>query len=128
MAVNKKMKILIVDDMRTMVMLISSMLRQMGFDNLDDASDGGAALEKMKTNKYEMILSDWNMEPMNGLDFLKSLRSDPATQALPFMLITAESKVENVIIAKKSGATNYIVKPFSAATLRDKLTAMLGPF
>ncbi len=128
MAVDKQMKILIVDDFKTMLKIIDSLLRQLGFRNIDEATDGQHALAKMKENKYDLILSDWNMEPMSGLDLLKAVRANPETKSVPFLLITAESKVENIIAAKQAGVNNYIVKPFNAVTLKEKLTAVLGNF
>lgn len=128
MPVNKNMRILIVDDFKTMLRIIDSMLKQFGFVNIDEASDGGAALAKLKDNKYDLILSDWNMEPMTGLDLLKQVRANPLTKHIPVILITAESKAENIIAAKQAGVNNYIVKPFNAVTLKEKLTAVIGQF
>jgi two-component system, chemotaxis family, chemotaxis protein CheY len=128
MAVDKNMKILIVDDFKTMLKIIRSLLKQLGFNNVDEATDGTAALELMKTNKYQMIISDWNMEPMSGIELLRTIRANPETKALPVILITAESKIENVILAKQAGVSNYIVKPFNADTLKEKLVSVLGTF
>ena len=91
---------------------------------LDDASDGSAALAKMNEKKYGLVISDWNMEPMTGYDLLKEVRADPNLATTPFIMITAESKTENVIAAKKAGVNNYIVKPFNAATLKTKIEAV----
>ena len=128
MAVDKNMRILIVDDFKTMLKIIESLLKQLGFTNIDDASDGQDALAKIKTNKYDLILSDWNMEPMSGFDLLKTVRATPETAKIPFILITAESKTENIIAAKQAGVSNYIVKPFNAVTLKEKLIAVIGNF
>ena len=128
MAVNMQMRILIVDDFKTMLKIVESLLRQLGFKNIDEATDGSAALEKIKVNKYDLILSDWNMEPMTGLELLKHVRANDATKHIPVVLITAESKTENIIAAKQAGVNNYIVKPFGASTLKEKLTAVLGQF
>ena len=128
MAVDKNMKILIVDDFKSMLMITDSILKQFGFKHVDQAMDGQSALTKIKENKYGLVLSDWNMEPMNGMELLKAVRSDPATKSLPFILITAESKAENIIAAKQAGVNNYIVKPFTAATLKEKMSAVLGAF
>jgi len=128
MAVDFNMRILIVDDFNTMLKIIDSLLRQLGFRNIDQASDGTKALEKLRENKYDMILSDWNMEPMSGFELLKNVRADAALKHIPVILITAESKVENIIAAKQAGVNNYIVKPFNAVTLKEKLTAVLGNF
>lgn len=128
MPVNKDMHILVVDDFKTMVKIIENMLKQFGFRNIAEASDGQKALEKLKESKFDLILSDWNMEPMSGLDLLKAVRADPATKHIPMILITAESKPENIIAAKQAGVNNYIVKPFNASTLKEKLTAVIGAF
>lgn len=128
MAVNFNMRILIVDDFKTMLKIVDGMLKQLGFKHIDEATDGSMALEMIKKNKYDLILSDWNMEPMTGLDLLKNVRANPETKSIPFVLITAESKTENIIAAKQAGVNNYIVKPFNALTLKEKLTAVLGQF
>ena len=128
MAVDMNMRILIVDDFQTMLKILENFLRQFGFKNIDTATDGQKALEKMKTNKYNLILSDWNMEPMSGLDLLKAVRADETTKDIPVILITAESKVENIIVAKKAGVNNYIVKPLNANTLKEKLASVIGSF
>ncbi|MEQ9520640.1 MAG: response regulator, partial [Parvibaculum sp.] len=94
----------------------------------DDAADGTEALAKMKGKKYGLVISDWNMEPMTGYELLKEVRSDEQLKPTPFIMITAESKTENVIAAKKAGVNNYIVKPFNAATLKTKISAVLGDF
>lgn len=123
-----QMKVLIVDDYKTMLKIISNLLKQLGFTHIDEATDGSSALEKLKNGQYDIVISDWNMEPMSGLDLLKAVRSDDKFKGLPFIMVTAESKVENVVIAKKAGVSNYIVKPFNAQTLKSKLTTVLGEF
>lgn len=128
MAVDKSMPILIVDDYKTMLRIVRNLLNQLGFTNIDEATDGQMALGKCKEKDYSLIISDWNMEPMSGLDFLKQIRANDRTKGWPFIMVTAESKTENVIIAKKAGVSNYIVKPFNANILKEKLTAVLGPF
>jgi two-component system chemotaxis response regulator CheY len=128
MAVDKNMKILIVDDFKSMLMITESLLKQFGFKNIDQAADGHSALSKIKETKYGLILSDWNMEPMNGMDLLKAVRADPANKTMPFILITAESKAENIIAAKQAGVNNYIVKPFTAVTLKEKMSSVIGAF
>jgi two-component system chemotaxis response regulator CheY len=128
MAVDKNMKILIVDDFKSMLMITDSILKQFGFKHVDQAMDGQSALNKIRETKYGLILSDWNMEPMNGMDLLKAVRGDPATKSTPFILITAESKAENIIAAKQAGVNNYIVKPFTAVTLKEKMSAVIGAF
>jgi two-component system, chemotaxis family, chemotaxis protein CheY len=124
MAVDHAMPILVVDDYNTMVRIIRNLLRQLGFENVDEASDGSAALAKMQDKKYGLVISDWNMEPMTGYDLLRQVRADPALAKTPFIMVTAESKTENVIAAKKAGVDNYIVKPFNAQTLQHKISAV----
>jgi two-component system chemotaxis response regulator CheY len=124
MAVDLSMSVLVVDDYNTMVRIIRNLLRQLGFEHIDEASDGSAALVKMRERKYGLVISDWNMEPMTGYALLQEVRSDPDLSTTPFIMVTAESKTENVIAAKKAGVSNYIVKPFNAQTLRSKIDAV----
>ena len=124
MAFDTSMPILVVDDYNTMVRIIRNLLRQLGFNDVDDASDGTAALTKMHGRKYGLVISDWNMEPMTGYELLKEVRADPGLNKTPFIMVTAESKTENVIAAKKAGVNNYIVKPFNAQTLKTKIEAV----
>ena len=129
MAVDMNMNVLIVDDYNTMLRIIKNLLKQLGFRNVDEATDGEMALEKVKNKAYGLIISDWNMEPMTGLDLLKAVRgSTEPYQNVPFIMVTAESKTENVVAAKQAGVNNYIVKPFNAQTLKTKMTAVLGEF
>ncbi|MBL4894383.1 MAG: response regulator [Emcibacter sp.] len=128
MAVDKAMPILIVDDYKTMLRIIRNLLKQLGFNNVDEASDGAEALNKLRAKSYGLIISDWNMEPMTGYELLKEVRADDILKKTPFIMVTAESKTDNVIAAKKAGVNNYIVKPFNAATLKQKLAAVLGEF
>lgn len=129
MAVDKNMNVLIVDDYKTMLRIIRNLLSQLGFPNVDEATDGTMALELMKGKQYGLVISDWNMEPMTGLELLKTVRgSNDNHQTVPFIMITAESKTENVIAAKEAGVNNYIVKPFNAETLKQKISAVLGDF
>lgn len=128
MAVDKNMNILIVDDYKTMLRIIRNLLAQLGFNNVDEALDGVTAFQKLKEKTFDLIISDWNMVPMTGLELLKKVRADEQLKALPFVMITAESKPDNVIAAKQAGVNNYIVKPFNADTLKVKLTAVLGEF
>ena len=121
MAIDMSMPVLVVDDYNTMIRIIRNLLKQLGFEDVDDASDGSAALAKLREKKYGLVISDWNMEPMTGYDLLKEVRADPNLATTPFIMITAESKTENVIAAKKAGVNNYIVKPFSAQTLKTKI-------
>jgi two-component system chemotaxis response regulator CheY len=124
MSIDPSMPILVVDDYNTMIRIIRNLLKQLGFENVDEASDGTIALERMREKKYGLIISDWNMEPMTGYDLLKEVRSNPELKSTPFIMVTAESKTENVIAAKKAGVNNYIVKPFNAATLKTKIDAV----
>jgi two-component system chemotaxis response regulator CheY len=126
--IDMNMPILIVDDYKTMLRIIRNLLKQLGFDNVDEATDGAAALQKLRDKPYGLVISDWNMEPMSGLQLLKEVRADGKLSHLPFVMITAESKTENVVAAKQAGVTNYIVKPFNAATLKTKLSAVFGNF
>ncbi|HEU4661274.1 MAG TPA: response regulator [Pseudolabrys sp.] len=126
MSVNLMMPVLVVDDYTTMIRIIRNLLRQLGFENIDDAGDGSAALEKMRARHYGLVISDWNMEPMTGYDLLKEVRGDPQLAQTPFIMVTAESKTENVIAAKKAGVSNYIVKPFNAQTLKTKIEAVFS--
>ena len=120
--------ILTVDDYKTMLRIIGNLLRQLGFNHIDEATDGQAALEKLDINSYDLIISDWNMEPMSGIELLKVVRADNRFKTIPFIMVTAESKTENVIAAKQAGVTNYIVKPFNAETLKMKLVSAIGDF
>ncbi|MFN3700231.1 MAG: response regulator [Alphaproteobacteria bacterium] len=129
MTVNKDMNVLIVDDYSTMLRIIRNLLKQLGFNNVDEASDGRMALERINEKPYGLVISDWNMEPMTGLDLLKSIRQSAAGyKDIPFIMVTAESKTENVIEAKKAGANNYVVKPFNAETLKSKMVSVIGEF
>jgi len=128
MAVDMNAPILVVDDYQTMVRIIRNLLKQLGFENVDEASDGREALEKMRTKKYGLVISDWNMEPMTGYELLREVRADEILKPTPFIMVTAESKTENVIAAKKAGVNNYIVKPFNAQTLKAKVASVLGDF
>ena len=124
MALDPSMPVLVVDDYSTMVRIIRNLLKQLGFVDVDDAKDGASALIKMRVKRYGLVISDWNMEPMTGYDLLREVRADPNLATTPFIMITAESKTENVIAAKKAGVNNYIVKPFNAATLKTKIEAV----
>jgi two-component system chemotaxis response regulator CheY len=128
MSVDMQMQILIVDDYKTMLRIIRNLLKQLGFNNVDEATDGSMALQKLRDKEYGLVISDWNMEPMTGIQLLREVRADAKLKALPFIMITAESKTENVIAAKEAGVNNYIVKPFNAATLKVKLTSVIGGF
>ncbi|MGZ8401221.1 MAG: response regulator [Methyloceanibacter sp.] len=126
MAVDHSMAVLVVDDYKTMIRIIRNLLKQLGFGNVDEAGDGSAALNMMREKQYGLIISDWNMEPMTGYELLREVRADDRLSRTPFIMVTAESKTENVIAAKKAGVNNYIVKPFNAATLKSKIDAIFG--
>ena len=124
MALDPSMPILVVDDYQTMVRIIRNLLKQLGFENVDDASDGSSAIAKMRDKKYGLVISDWNMEPMTGFELLRQVRNEEEIAATPFIMVTAESKTENVIAAKKAGVNNYVVKPFNAQTLKSKIESV----
>ncbi|MBT3238148.1 MAG: response regulator [Rhodospirillaceae bacterium] len=129
MAVDMNMKILIVDDYKTMLRILRNLLKQLNFNNVEEATDGSMALDMLKEQSdFGMVISDWNMEPMTGIQLLREVRGDDKLKPLPFIMITAESKSENVIAAKEAGVSNYIVKPFNAETLKAKLVSVLGDF
>jgi two-component system, chemotaxis family, chemotaxis protein CheY len=128
MAVDTTMSVLIVDDYKTMLRIIRNLLKQIGFENVDDAADGAEALERLREKEYGLVISDWNMEPMTGFELLKEVRADDKMRKTPFIMVTAESKTDNVVAAKQAGVDNYIVKPFNAETLKSKLAAVLGDF
>lgn len=129
MPVDKNMDVLIVDDYNTMLRIIKNLLKQLGFNNVDEATDGSMALEKIQNKSYGLVISDWNMEPMTGLELLKQVRaSSESYNNVPFIMVTAESKTENVVAAKQAGVNNYIVKPFNAETLKQKMSSVLGEF
>ena len=128
MAVDLNTPVLVVDDYKTMVRIIRNLLKQLGFENVDEAADGVEALSKMRLRKYGLVISDWNMEPMTGFELLREVRADETLKPTPFIMVTAESKTENVIAAKKAGVNNYIVKPFNVQTLKSKISSVLGDF
>ncbi len=117
-----KMKVLVVDDFATMRRIIKNVLKQIGFINIVEADDGTAALGVLKENKVDLIISDWNMPKMNGLDLLKTVRKEEATKKVPFIMVTAEAQKDNVLQAVQAGVSNYIVKPFTADAVKEKLT------
>src|ERR1700753_1365340 len=126
MAVDLSMPGLVVDDYHTMIRIIRNLLKQIGFGDIDDAADGSAALARMREKRYGLVISDWNMEPMTGYELLKEVRADPGLTKTPFIMVTAESKTENVIAAKKAGVTNHMAKPFNAQTLKPKSEAVFA--
>jgi two-component system chemotaxis response regulator CheY len=126
MANDMNMPVLIVDDYKTMLKIVRNLLKQLGFGNVEEAMDGSAALQKLRFKNYGLVISDWNMEPMSGLQLLKEIRLDVELKDVPFIMITAESKPENVIAAKEAGVNGYIVKPFTAAILKAKINTVLA--
>lgn len=116
------MKVLVVDDFATMRRIIKNVLKQIGFTNIIEADDGTTALGVLKKETVDLIISDWNMPKMTGLDLLKNVRSDEATKTLPFLMVTAEAQKDNVLQAVQAGVSNYVVKPFTADTVKQKLT------
>jgi two-component system, chemotaxis family, chemotaxis protein CheY len=123
---NLERNVLVVDDYNTMRRILRNLLSQIGFSNVEEAEDGSTGLRKLRERSFGLVISDWNMAPMSGLEFLKEVRSDGALKDMPFIMITAESKTENVVAAKEAGVSNYIVKPFNADTLKKKIEAVLG--
>ena len=126
MTIDTSLDVLIVDDYKTMLRIIRNLLKQIGFENVDEAADGTEALGKLRAKRYGLVISDWNMSPMTGLELLQAVRADGRLATLPFIMITAESKTENVVAAKQAGVSNYIVKPFNAETLQGKIEKVLG--
>lgn len=126
MAADSSMPILIVDDYRTMVRIVRNLLNQIGFDNVDEAADGASALQMIAAKPYGLVISDWNMQPMTGLELLQHLRARPETADLPVIMVTAESKTDNVLAARRAGVNSYIVKPFTAALLKQKIDAVFA--
>jgi two-component system chemotaxis response regulator CheY len=121
MADRTALKFLVVDDFSTMRRIVRNLLKELGFTNVEEAEDGAVALQRLKNGGIEFVITDWNMPNMDGLTLLQSVRADPALKALPVLMITAEAKKENIIAAAQAGASGYIVKPFTAATLNEKL-------
>jgi two-component system, chemotaxis family, chemotaxis protein CheY len=128
MSVDKNVNVLIVDDYKTMLRIIRNLLKQLGFNNVDEATDGSMALQMLRVCSYGLVISDWNMEPMTGLQLLREVRADAKLKEVPFIMVTAESKTENVVAAKQAGVSNYIVKPFNVETLKGKMASVLGDF
>jgi two-component system chemotaxis response regulator CheY len=126
MAADKSMNVLVVDDYKSMVRIVRGMLNQLGFVNVDDAPDGAAAMALLKEKDYGLVLSDWNMQPVTGLELLKQVSAEERTKKTPFVMVTAEAKVENVIAARQAGVNNYVIKPFTLAVLKQKLTSVVG--
>ncbi len=120
--VDKNIKILVVDDFPTMRRIIRNLLKELEFVNVDEAEDGAIGLEKLKGGNYGFVVSDWNMPNMDGLAMLQAIRADPTMAKLPVLMVTAEAKKENIVAAAQSGANGYVVKPFTAITLEEKIT------
>jgi two-component system chemotaxis response regulator CheY len=118
---DKNMSFLVVDDFPTMRRIVRSLLKELGFTNVEEAEDGQDALNKLRAGSFEFVVSDWNMPNLDGLEMLKEIRQDDALKALPVLMVTAEAKKENIIAAAQAGANGYVVKPFTAATLEEKL-------
>jgi two-component system chemotaxis response regulator CheY len=126
MPIDFSLPILVVDDYGTMVRIIRNLLKQIGYENVDEAANGAVALEMIRSKKYGLVISDWNMEPITGFELLQKVRADATNAKTPFIMVTAESKTDNVVAARKAGVNNYIVKPFTAATLKSKIDQVLG--
>ena len=128
MPADMNMNILIVDEYKTMLRIVENLLKQLGFKNVHQATDSVAALKILRDGSIGLVISEWNMQPMTGLQLLKEVRADSMMKSIPFIMVTAESKTENVIAAKEAGVNNYIIKPFNAKTLKQKLIAVVGNF
>jgi two-component system chemotaxis response regulator CheY len=124
MSLDNKMRILIVDDYSTMLRILRNLLRQLDLLNVEEAQNGEEALYKLRKETFDLVISDWNMQPMTGIDLLRQVRADAKLRPIPFIMVTAESKTENVITAKQAGVSNYIVKPFNAETLKAKIASV----
>jgi len=120
--VDKGLKILVVDDFPTMRRIVRNLLKELGFENVDEAEDGQMALDKLRNGGFQFVVSDWNMPNLDGLSMLQQIRADPNLAKLPVLMVTAEAKKENIVAAAQAGANGYVVKPFTAATLEEKLT------
>ncbi|HEY4074651.1 MAG TPA: chemotaxis response regulator CheY [Herbaspirillum sp.] len=114
-------RFLVVDDFSTMRRIVRNLLKELGYTNVDEAEDGAMALNKLRTEQYDFVVSDWNMPVMDGLTMLQEIRKDPVLSKLPVLMVTAEAKKENIVAAAQAGANGYVVKPFTAATLDEKL-------
>jgi len=126
MSVSRDIKILIVDDFATMRRIIKNILKQLGYTNVDEADDGSSALTKLRSGKFDFVITDWNMPNVNGLDLAKAIRADEQLKALPVLMVTAEAMKENVLEAMKSGVSNYVVKPFTAEVMKEKIEKIFG--
>lgn len=127
MKADKDIKVLVVDDFRTMIRILRSLLAEVGIEAVDDAADGAEAIAKLRAGAYDLVISDWHMGENGGLDLLKAIRADPALAATPFLMMTAESRTSLVVTAREAGVIHYIVKPFSSMALRRKIEQTLAP-
>ena len=125
-SLDKKMPILVVDDFSTMRRIVKTCLRQLGFDNVTEAVDGQQALDTLRAQPFQFIVSDWNMPNMMGIDLLKAVRADEKLKGIPFLMVTAEAQKENIIEAAKAGVSNYVIKPFTADVLQQKMEAIFN--
>ena len=123
---SSQLNVLVVDDFHSMRRIIMNLLEQIGFTQIFEAEDGKSALAELSKREFGLIISDWNMAPMTGLELLRNVRGQDKLKSLPFIMVTAESKTDNVVAAKEAGVDNYIVKPFNAATLKSKIEAVIG--
>lgn len=126
MSIDRSINVLIVDDYKTMLRIVRNLLKQINFNNVEEASDGTEALQKLRSGQFGLVISDWNMEPMTGLQLLQEVRADARLKPTPFIMVTAESKAENIVAAKAAGVSKHIVKPFNAETLQSKIEKVLG--
>jgi two-component system, chemotaxis family, chemotaxis protein CheY len=126
MAIDRTGPILIVDDYSRMLRIIRSLLRQLGYDQVEEASDGASALEKLRQKPFSLVISDWNLQPMSGLELLRQVRADPALATLPFIMVTAEARAANIAEAQQAGVSDFIIKPFGAEALSLKIAAAVG--
>ncbi len=122
---DKKMRFLVVDDFSTMRRIVINLLKELGYSNIEEAEDGAVGLKKLQAEKFDFVVTDWNMPNMTGLELLQAIRADDKLKSLPVLLVTAEAKNDNIVAAAQAGASGYIVKPFTAATLEEKLTKII---
>ena len=125
---NPNLKFLVVDDFSTMRRIIRNLLKELGYTNVEEAEDGNIGLQKLKSGNFQFVISDWNMPNMTGIEMLKAIRADAATKGLPVLMVTAEAKKENILEAAQAGASGYVVKPFTAATLNEKLNKIFEKY
>ena len=128
MAIDLNMKILVVDDYKTMLRILTNLLEQLGFNNVLTAENGQEALQKLHNEDVDFVISDWNMEPMTGMELLREIRESDKLKNLPFIMVSAENKTEIILAAKQAGVSDYIMKPFNTETLQKKMASVLGPF